>query len=225
MTPGDQEIINRIFVNYGKAIEAYLRTLISRDAPFDRFISGCDDAISNSAKRGAKLFIGKAECVNCHNTPHFSDTDFHTIGMHVDLNLSPFADPNETGRVSAQGRICTDPVQAIFNVNGEYSDDRNTHRLDGFCESTIPVGKWRTRSLRHVAETGPYMRDGQMKTLDDVIDFYDRGGDPEGTYVGGPKDIHPLHLSSNEKKDLKAFLKTLTGDPPPADRLTDIHKP
>jgi cytochrome c peroxidase len=225
MTPGDQEIINRIFVNYGKAIEAYLRTLISRHSPFDRFVEGNSGAISASAKRGAKVFVGKGECVHCHNTPHFSDTDFHTIGMHVDTTLSPFADPTETGRVSAQPRICTDPVQAIFNVNGEYSDDRHTGRLDGYCESTIPVGLWRTRSLRHVAETGPYMRDGQMKTLDDVIDFYDRGGDPDGTFVGGQKEIHPLNLSSGEKDDLKAFLKTLTGDPPPAERLVDIHKP
>ncbi|HKQ71310.1 MAG TPA: cytochrome c peroxidase [Polyangiaceae bacterium] len=225
MSAGDQDIVNRIFVNYGKAIEAYLRTLISRDAPFDRFMSGCNSAIGNSAKRGAKLFVGKAACVNCHNTPHFSDTDFHTIGMHVDTEVSPFADPNETGQSSAQARICSDPVQAIFNVNGVYSDDRHTGRLDGFCESTIPVGKWRTRSLRHVAATPPYMRTGQFATLDEVIEFYDRGGDPDGTFIGGAKEIHPLHLSLQEKKDLKAFLQTLTGDPPPAERLVDIHKP
>ena len=69
------------------------------------------------------------------------------------------------------------------------------------------------------------MRNGQMKTLEDVIDFYDRGGDPDGTFIGGAKDIHPLHLSNNEKKDLKAFLQTLTGEAPPAERLVDTHKP
>ena len=70
MTSGDQEIINRIFVNYGKAIEAYLRKLISRNAPFDRFIEGCDDADQRFGQEGAKVFIGKGECVHCHNTPH-----------------------------------------------------------------------------------------------------------------------------------------------------------
>ena len=105
-----------------------------------------------------------------------------------------------------------------------YSDDRNTHRLDGFCESTIPPGRWRTRSLRHVAETAPYMRNGQFATLEEVIDFYDRWGDPDGTFIGGAKDIHPLHLSNGEKKDLVAFLKTLTGEPPPAVYLVDTHK-
>jgi cytochrome c peroxidase len=225
MTPADQEVVQRVFANYGKAIEAWLRTLISRNAPFDRFVAGDRRAISDAAKRGLKVFIGKGECSGCHNTPHFSDTKFHTLGMHVDTTLSPFADPTETGHVSAQARICTDPSQSPFNVDGEYSDDRDTGRLGDTCTSTIPVGIWRTRSLRHVAETPPYMRDGQMATLEDVIEFYDRGGDPVGTYVGGPKDIHPLHLSPREKMDLKAFLETLTGEPPPAARLVDTHKP
>ena len=82
---------------------------------------------------------------------------------------------------------------------------------------------WRTKGLRQVAETAPYFRDGQAATLDDVIEFYDRGGDPTGTFLGGPKEIQPLHLSAEEKRRLKEFLKTLTGDPVPAQFVRDLH--
>ena len=63
--------------------------------PFDRFVAGDRHAISDEAKRGLKLFLGKAGCVSCHNTPLLSDDDFHVIGLQIDQNLSPHADPNE----------------------------------------------------------------------------------------------------------------------------------
>ncbi len=221
MTPGDQGIINRILANYGKAIEAYLRTLVSRDAPFDRYVAGDHHAIDTKAKRGLKLFVGKAGCVGCHSGPLMSDDDFHVIGLHIDTARSPHADPGETGRTFNQALICG----SEFNVNGPYSDDQGTGRLAGFCNSTIAVGGWRTKGLRQVAETGPYMRDGQMATLDEVVDFYDRGGDPAGSFLGGPKEIHPLHLSNQERKDLVAFLETLTGQPLAPELITDTHRP
>ncbi len=74
-----------------------------------------------------------------------------------------------------------------------------------------------------MAETAPYFRDGQAATLKDVIEFYDRGGDPAGTFIGGPKQIQPLHLSAPEKEWLRQFLLTLTGDPVPARYLVDLH--
>jgi cytochrome c peroxidase len=223
---GDKEIINRILANYGKAIEAYLRKLVSRNAPFDRYVAGRDNAISLEAKKGLKLFIGKAGCVGCHYTPLFSDDDFHVIGLHIDTGLSPHADPTERGRAVNQALIC-DPTVADgdFNVNGHFSDDPTTTRDGNFCSQTIPEGLWRTKGLRQVAETAPYFRDGQAATLDDVLDFYDRGGDPEGTFLGGPKEIQPLHLSYEEKEWLKEFLKTLTGEPVPPQYFRDLHDP
>ncbi len=220
----DKEIVNRILVNYGKAIEAYLRTLVSRNAPFDRFVAGDRNAISHEAKQGLKLFIGKAGCIHCHNTPLFSDDDFHVIGLHIDTNLSPHADPAETGRAANQALICGATVaDGDFSVNGHFSDDPGTTRNGTFCSQTIPPGLWRTKGLRQVAETAPYFRDGQAATLDDVINFYDRGGDAEGTFLGGPKEIHPLHLSAEEKAQLKEFLRTLTGEPVPAEFVRDLH--
>jgi len=226
LSPNDKEIINRILVNYGKAIEAYLRKLVSRNAPFDRYVAGDRDAISMKAKHGLKLFVGKAGCVGCHNTPLLSDDDFHVIGLHIDTTLSPHADPTERGRSANQALICNPAVaDGDFNVNGHFSDDPTTTRDGDFCADTIPDGLWRTKGLRQVAETAPYFRDGQAATLDDVIEFYDRGGDPEGTFIGGPKEIRPLHLSTIEKSWLKEFLKTLTGDPIPPSLLRDLHNP
>jgi cytochrome c peroxidase len=224
LSAADKEIVNRVLVNYGKAIEAYLRKLLSRNAPFDRFVAGDHDAISRDAKSGLKLFIGKAGCIHCHNTPLFSDDDFHVIGLHIDTGLSPHADPNETGRAANQALICgTTVAGGDFSVNGHFSDDPATRRNGDFCSQTIPPGLWRTKGLRQVANTAPYFRDGQAATLDDVIDFYDRGGDAPGTFLGGPKEIQPLHLSTVEKTQLKEFLKTLTGDPVPERYLRDLH--
>jgi cytochrome c peroxidase len=226
LNSGDKEIINRILVNYGKAIEAYLRKLVSRNAPFDRYVAGNRSAISDEAKAGLKLFIGKAGCVGCHNTPLLSDDDFHVIGLHIDTQLSPHAEPSETGRTFNQALICNPSIaDGDFNVNGHFSDDPATTRDGNFCSQSIPVGLWRTKGLRQVAETGPYFRDGQAATLDDVIEFYDRGGDPAGTFLGGPKEIRPLHLSPKEKAWLKEFLKALTGEPVPAQYLQDMHNP
>jgi cytochrome c peroxidase len=192
--------------------------------PFDRFVAGDPHAIDRRAKEGPKVFIGKGGCVHCHNQPMLSDDDFHVIGLAIDTTLSPFAVPGEVGRQANQPLICHPTVAGgDFNVNGRYSDDRQTGRDGDFCSQTIPVGLWRTKGLRQVAETAPYFRDGQAKTLEDVVDFYDRGGDPAGTYLGGPKEIQPLHLTADEKRDLVAFLKTLTGEPVPAWKTADIH--
>ncbi|HEX7288236.1 MAG TPA: cytochrome c peroxidase [Candidatus Angelobacter sp.] len=226
LSAADKEIVNRILANYGKAMEAYLRKLVSRNAPFDRYVAGQRDAISADARAGLKLFIGKAGCVRCHSGPMFSDDDFHVIGLKIDTARSPHADPQEPGRSANQSLIC-DPATAggDFNVNGPFSDDPKTKRNGDFCSRKIPAGLWRTKSLRQVAETAPYFRSGQAATLEDVIEFYDRGGDPEGTFRGGPKEIQPLHLSAEEKRQLKEFLKTLTGEPVPAQYLRDLHNP
>jgi cytochrome c peroxidase len=224
LNAADKEIVNRILVNYGKAIEAYLRKLVSRNAPFDRYVAGDRGAINREARAGLRLFIGKAGCIHCHNTALFSDNDFHITGLRIDTALSPHADASETGRAANQALICGATVaDGDFNVNGHFSDDSATTRNGDFCSQKIPAGLWRTKGLRQVANTAPYFRSGQAATLDDVIEFYDRGGDPEGTFLGGPKEIRPLHLSAGEKAQLKEFLKTLTGDPVPARYLRDLH--
>jgi cytochrome c peroxidase len=229
MPDADKEIINHIFANFGKAIQAYLRRCVSRNAPFDRYVAGDNDAINHSAKRGLMLFVSKqVNCVACHSGPLFSDSQFHTTGMHVNTDLSPHADPTELGRFSALGLVLSDVegTTGEFNVNSEYSDNQNTGFLTGLTPTESDKGKWRTKELRQVAVTPPYMHTGQMPTLMDAINFYDRGGDPPGSFIGTKSPLmHPVNLTLQEKYDLIAFLNTLTGDPLPASLTTDTSKP
>jgi cytochrome c peroxidase len=229
MADADQEIINHVFANFGKAIQAYLRLCISRNAPFDRYVAGEDDAISRVAQRGLMLFVSKRiNCVACHSGPLFSDSQFHNTGMHVNLDLSPHADPTELGRFAGLQSVLSNQegTTGEFNVNSEYSDNTGTGFLDGLAPVQSDKGKWRTKELRQVGPTAPYMHTGQMPTLMDVIEFYDRGGDPPGSFIGTKSSLmHKLRLSPQEKQDLVAFLHTLTGEPLPTQLTKDTSKP
>lgn len=212
----DKPIINRIYANYGKALAAYMRTLVSRDAPFDRFIAGDKTAISLSAQRGAKLFLTKG-CVTCHSGPNFSDDKFHALVAPDDPNA---AAPDK-------GRFTDVPplLASTFNVNGPYSDDTNTHKLDNLAQDPSQTGQFRTKSLRNIAASGPYMHSGQLATLEDVVNFYDQGGgDPGSSGITKDTLMVPLGLTAGNRADLVEFLKTLTGEPPPVAVLVDISK-
>ena len=220
MAPADQQIIDRIFVNYGKAIAAYMRKLDSGDAPFDQYVAGDTSAISTSAKRGLLLFIGKAACAECHEGPAFTDNKFHNTGLDQrgGMNHVPATD---------EGRY--DGVAAVmaweFNSSSIYSDDTSTNRLAGLAQNDAERSAFLTPILRNCAGTGPYMHAGELATLQDVIDFYNKGGDPSGfTGTLDPK-MKKLDLSDQEKADLVEFLKTLTGaDVDPALTM-DTHVP
>lgn len=205
MSPEDQDHVTGAWVNFGKSIHAYLKLLVSGDAPFDRYVAGDRAALSQAAKRGLKLFVGKAACVECHNTPHFSDDDFHNNGL---VATGPNVNPAEEGRQAVIDLL----LGHEFNVNSKWSDDRNTGRLDGLKRDEALIGVWRTKGLRQIAETAPYMHSGQFATLAEVVDFYDQGGHDVGLI--GVKDavLQPLQLSAGEKADLVEFLRSLTGE-------------
>jgi cytochrome c peroxidase len=218
MAPADKVIINTIFANFGKAVQAYVRKLISKNAPFDQYVAKNFSAISPAAKRGLGLFIGKANCTGCHSGPAFTDTQFHDVGM---VQMGVHTNNMETGRFDAIPVV----LGIEFNSNGDFSDDKSSHRLDGVAQMPTDKGKWRTTGLREVAETAPYMHTGQMATLDDVVTFYNNGGDPSG-YIG-TRDmlITPLNLTDGEKSDLVEFMKTLTGDPITGQLAMDTSAP
>jgi cytochrome c peroxidase len=218
MTAADQAAITQVYVNFSKAIGAYLRLLVSRDAPFDRYIAGDDAAIGEAEKRGLKLFISKAGCVACHDGPHFSDDDFHVNGLAPE---GPHINPEETGREAAIPMLLASP----FNSSGVHSDDRSTGRLDGLMPSEEARGKWRTKGLRSLSETAPYMHTGQFATLREVIEFYNEGGHPAGFVGVKDEKIKPLNLTSQEIDDLTAFLRTLTGEPVPEALRQDTSAP
>jgi cytochrome c peroxidase len=212
MTAADRDVVNRVFVNYGKAMAAYFRVLVSDDAAFDAFMSGQQHALGVRARRGARLFVSKARCVSCHGGPHFSDNEFHNLGL---------SEPVDDGRFKDVPPL----LASALNAAGPYSDDpeAGADRLAGLAspmpESTRAT--FRTAALRGVEFTAPYMHAGQLATLDDVVDFYDAGGGTPAPGTSKDPILAPLGLSTSEKADLVAFLRSLSGQPIPARLLCD----
>lgn len=217
MTAADQIAVNTIFANIGKAIEAYERLLISRNAPFDRYVAGNEEAITLEAKRGLKIFIGKGVCVLCHGTPYFRDNDFHNLG------IPQGALPEDTGRFQGIAELLADP----FNSAGIYSDSRvNATRMLSLLEPRPEhQGEFKTPTLRNVALTPPYFHTGEFPTLASVIEFNDVGGNTNEFVGRSAVPVEPLHLSEQEKRDLVEFLETLTGELPPVHLLTKPKLP
>lgn len=219
MAPADREIVNTIYVNFGKALQAYIRKLISRNAPFDRFVAGDRGAISAAAVRGLRLFVGKALCIGCHRGPTFSDDAFHATGVP---QSGPHVPPVDLGRFQDVPALLSSP----FNSNGPYSDDRKTGKLQGLSQQESQRGQFRTKSLRNIVASGPYMHAGQLATLSDVMHFYKvGGGDVKGTGIVKDPIMMPLDLTAQDEADLVEFVQTLSGgDPLPASLLADTSK-
>jgi cytochrome c peroxidase len=216
MTAADRAIVNTIFVNYGKALAAYTRTLVSRNAAFDRYVAGDKTAISTAAKRGLHTFL--ARCTGCHTGPNLADDDFHALGVP---QTGPNVPATDNGRFQDVPPLLASP----FNTNGAFSDDTTTGRLTGLAQVESQRGQFRTKSLRNVAHSAPYMHAGQFATLEDVVAFYNAGGGDVGT-TGIVKDarIVPLGLSAGEAADLVELLHALSGEPVPTPRLVDTSK-
>ncbi|MBI1853340.1 MAG: cytochrome-c peroxidase [Planctomycetes bacterium] len=215
MSPDDRESANRVFVNAAKAIAAFERKIVSRNAPFDAFVEGLRsgdsrklEAMSASSQRGLRLFVGRALCASCHIGPNFTDGEFHDTGVPSRGN----APARDAGRYAGVDLVKRDP----FNSASRYSDDARSSaadRLSFLVNREENWGQFKTPSLRNVAETAPYMHKGQFATLEEVVDFYST---LEGRVTIGhhPETILlPLNLSDDEKQDLIAFLRALTGEP------------
>ncbi len=211
MSEADRIAINTVFANIGKAVEAYERLLISRNAPFDRYVAGDEEAITLEAKRGLKVFIGKGVCVLCHGTPHFRDNDFHNIGIPQD------GLPEDIGRFQGVEKLLADP----FNSASIYSDSRaDAAQMLRLLEPRLEhQGEFKTPTLRNVALTAPYFHTGEFPTLASVIEFNNAGGTTNEFAGRSAVRVEPLHLTEQEKQDLVEFLETLTGEPPPAHLL------
>ena len=152
------------------ALATFERTIVSPEAPFDRWIAGKDDAITVAAQRGFEIFNGKGRCAECHSGWAFTDGSFHDIGT-------------ATGQDIGRGRYFPTSIKLQY--------------------------AFKTPSLRDITLHAPYMHDGSIATLEQVIDLYDRGG------IDRPSRselIRPLHLTDTEKSDLIAFLQILKSD-------------
>ena len=218
LSGAQQNAVNRAFVNFAKCIEAYERRLLSRGSAFDRYMVGerlerSDPAtFSEAAVRGAKLFVGRASCDECHSGPALSDGGFHNHGVP---QQGAFVRPNDWGRSLGIQLLQAD----AFNGAGIYSDDpqAGAAQLAGLAPQPADLGAMRTPTLRDVAKTAPYMHTGAFDTLWSVVDGYRRAANTDAFL--GQRDaasVQPLALSDSEVDDLVAFLQSLSGAPLPA---------
>lgn len=155
-----------------RSLATFVRSLLSGDSAFDRFISGDRSALTAAQQAGLQVFRGKANCTACHVGPTFSDERFHNTGVAW-----------RDGRLLDAGRF-----EVTRNV-----EDR---------------GAFKTPTLREISRTAPYMHDGSIGTLDEVVGFYDRGGNPNAQL---DVELRPLRLTDSEKEALVAFLESLNG--------------
>jgi cytochrome c peroxidase len=228
----DRRAVTRVLVNFGKAIAAYEYTLLSRNSAFDQFMEEGPQStkLSPASQRGARLFVGKAACNECHSTPLFSNNQFENIGVpQVGPGIPTEADCPENGVCDCvNGKNCLpwgawDGLSKLrsntFRRDSAWSDaPSDASRLTWVSKELDDSlkGAWRTPSLRDVALTEPYMHNGIYQTLEEVVWHYNVGGSAAGSVGTSSKRLRPLGLSDAEQRDLVAFLKSLTGAPLPA---------
>jgi len=190
-----------------RAIATYERTLVAFDSPFDHFIAGDKNAISDSAKRGWELFNTKARCNLCHaltdkqrDVTVFTDNDFHNIGIGIIRHhVVPLAQQAE--RELAQGAlqaIDDAAIESEISVLGRFL----------ITKKQSDIASFKTPDIRNILVTGPYFHDGSMQTLWEIVDHYNKGDGVTDPWLD--EDMQPLALTEPEIDDLVAFLASLT---------------
>ena len=192
----------------GMALASYERVLVSGDSRFDRWFYGGDpNALSRSAQRGFEIFRGKGRCVACHSVTQefalFTDGLFHNTGVGYYATMRP--DDTQLEVLLAPGQVERVESDLTRTTGTENFRDLGRYEVTGDPDDRW---KYRTPTLRNVALTAPYMHDGSLPTLRDVVFFYNRGG--VQNEVLDPL-IAPLGLDDKEIEDLLAFLQSLTG--------------
>ncbi len=203
--------INTLFVNIAKTIASFEETIIAKDSPFDQFSQQLllkgnieNPAISIDAAKGLKIFIGKAQCINCHSGANFSDGEFHHSFLQTGLKRDA-----DLGRYNAIEEL----TQSDFNANSQYCDaDKEGFRkkINFIYKSYEFKHQFKTPTLRNIEKTYPYMHTGQYNNLREVINHYNTIS--KKIKVNQHKEVllSSLSLSEHEINDLLKFLKTLT---------------
>jgi cytochrome c peroxidase len=206
--PGNDEAV---LVDAGKALAAFQETLVSGRTAFDDFRDALENGDTEraaryplNAQRGLRLFIGKGNCSVCHFGPQFTNGEFADTGMPF------FAAP---GRVDGGRHAGLKKLKdSRFNLLGRYNDDASKRTAVG-TRHVQPqhrnFGEFRVPSLRGVPLTAPYMHNGSLATLRDVVGFYSELNE-ERLHADGERILRPLKLSQAETEDLVAFLESLT---------------
>lgn len=199
-------VLNTAFANIGKSIAAFERTIMPTASRFDRYVRALVDgdveqqqqSLSDDEIRGLRLFIGAANCTQCHNGPLFTNHEFHNTGV-----ISFPGDIPDTARVVG----VKDVMANEFNCRGPYSDDPELRcaELD-FARTGIElIGAFKTPSLRNLENTAPFMHKGQLATLADVLTHYNDAAEA----MIGHNEAEPLGLNARELLQLEAFLHAL----------------
>jgi cytochrome c peroxidase len=190
----------------GQALAAWQRTLLAGNSRFDRWRYGGDaNALSAVEQQGFRLFTGKARCAACHRIDErsalFSDFAFHNTGIGW---RRVYGTPQRIRVELAPGVFTEVSAQALDSVSERPQPD-----LGRFEVTQDPADRWsyKTPSLRNVALTAPYMHDGSIATLEEVVAFYDAGGVDN---PGKSPLLAALHLTAAERAALVAFLRSLT---------------
>lgn len=186
--------------DYGKALAVFQRHfIVTGESAFDKYMKGDKAALSESALRGLKLFVGEAGCTACHNGPNFTDSDFHDMGLGPNPMLTDERHQEvlkfdaKRKDVESWQEVTTDPGRYLVT-----HDEKDR-------------GKFKTPTLRNLQDTGPYMHDGRYRTLEQVLEHYNRGGDKTPNQDAR---VRPLNLSADRLADLRAFLESLRGSLP-----------
>jgi cytochrome c peroxidase len=198
-------------VEVTQAIAAFERAQVAGDTPFDRwFYGGKEDAMNASQKKGYEIFINEGRCVSCHVIEQtqalFTDNRFHNIGVGInDIQEDVPSLAGEFLRAEA----------TLSEVDIKVLSDKKTSELGRFAVTRgfDDLGSFKTPTLRNIAVTGPYMHDGSLATLKDVVTHYNNGGvtkpgDPVNDFLSG--GIRPLDLTDGDIDNLVAFMEALT---------------
>jgi cytochrome c peroxidase len=200
--------ISRVYANIGKAIAAFERRIEPAPTRFDRYVDAevagrahdNTSSLSEDEVAGLKLFIGKANCVNCHNGARLTDDHFHNTGVPASSLVAAV----DSGRTVGVRQA----LAAEFACTSKYSDAKEDDCAElrfATTDGEELVRAYKTPSLRGVADRAPYMHAGQIATLSEVIDHYDRA--PKAPF--GHSELKPLKLSAQERRQIEAFLRTL----------------
>lgn len=196
-----------------KAIAAFERTIVSGNSPFDRWRYGGEtEAIPDQAKRGFEVFLTQGRCVSCHTISEthalFTDNKFHNLGIGFS-KIATDAD-RVVGEFLRVAKTDQDADEAILG-------DAKISEIGRFAVSRElqDIGQFKTSTLRNIAATAPYMHDGSLKTLREVVQFYNTNISPHENQKAEPNPfqsggIRPLGLTEAQIDDLVAFLETLT---------------
>ena len=202
-----RDAVTAVFVNIGKAIAAYERTIAYGPSRFDRYVEtlpeigrASEGLLSSDEVAGLRLFIGRAGCLNCHNGPLLTNNEFHNTGVPRRAEW-----PLDDGRSTGASAVLTDE----FNCRSRWSDAPNRcAELEFLVTDDHTLQRaYKVPSLRNVAERAPYMHAGQFATLAEVLNHYNRAP----SAPAGHTELKPLRLKASELRQLEAFLRALSG--------------